>query len=413
MRALLRFLLVQVALWHPLTANSQNTDSLKETRLTVSSETAREREQTAEEDPMARRRSDRVDRVDDWSKLPDELELYASARLRYNLSDGESIWGDGGSRAGLSGQWQFRPKAWLFGRAEAGFNLLDQASALLNPKGRSSNLDDDVFARLAYAGVETPDLIAMVGKNWSTYYQVAGFTDRFEGTGGDASGAFNANTDGGATGTGRADRVLQSRFLIDFFPDNWWVKPFNLNVQMQHGESIPSVAGVDYGTSFGLSAILQLLNDYTVGIAYNEAKVRDTDDQRVRGAGIDGNARALLLGTKWYGDKWYLGIIASWLDNHETTNEGIYFDAWGSELFASYQIADRWWLLGGWNYLKPRSGETQAGAYRINYGVLGLRYTFRDFERMIYAEIRLDDGHNADGSATKNVYSVGLRWDFP
>ena len=81
-----------------------------------------------------------------------------------------------------------------------------------------------LFLRLGYVGLEIPDLIAAFGKNWSTYYQIAGFTDRFESTGGSASGAFNAQTDGGNTGTGHADRTLQARMLIDYFPDNRWLK---------------------------------------------------------------------------------------------------------------------------------------------------------------------------------------------
>lgn len=379
----------------------------------VGSDLARDRERAAEEDPLAQRQADRVDRVDEWLAEPDRIEFSASARVRYNVRDGESIWGDGGSRAGLSGQWQFRPQWWLFGRAEAGFNLLDQLGVDLNPKGRSGGNESEVFTRLLYAGIETPDLMAVAGKNWSTYYQVAGFTDRFESTGGSAAGVYNAGTDGGNTGTGRADRVLQTRLLIDLFPDDWWIKPFNLNVQVQHGEPVPKLDGVDYGTAFGLSAILQLLNDYTVGIAYNRAKLRDFDDPRVRAAGIDGDAHALLLGTRWYGERWYVGITLSWLDNHETTNENNYFDGRGAELYGSFRVADRWWLVGGWNYLKPAGNQAQAGAYRINYGVLGVRYTIRDFARMVYAEARLDDSTNADGSGMGNVYTIGVRWDFP
>ena len=47
------------------------------------------------------------------------------------------------------------------------------------------------------------------------------FTDLFQGNGGSASGTYNAGTDGGATGTGRADSVLQSRFLVSP-PRSWF-----------------------------------------------------------------------------------------------------------------------------------------------------------------------------------------------
>ncbi len=387
--------------------------SADDTHLQIPSEQARQRERTEEEDPLSKRQADRVDRVDEWLDEPDEFEFYGSARVRYTVRDGKSDWDDGGSRLGLSGQWQYRPRSWLFGRAEAGFKLINKTDQTLAPKGRSKDQDDEVFARLLYAGIESPNLIALAGKNWSTYYQVAGFTDRFESTGGSAGGTYNANTDGGNTGTGRADRVLQTRLLIDFFSDDWWIKPFNLNIQLQHGEPIPAVDGVDYGTAYGLSAILQLLNDYTVGIAYNRAMVTDTTDDRVRAAGIDGDAEALLIGTRWYGERWYVGAVVSRLDNHETTNERTYFDGWGFEVYGSYELTGRWWLIGGWNYLTPNDDQAQAGDYRLNYGVIGARYTLKDAARMFYVELRLDDSRDADGSDMGNVYAAGVRWDFP
>lgn len=376
-------------------------------------EAAQERERSAEEDPLAKRQSDRVDRVGKWLDEPDGIDLSASARIRYKVRDDGSGWDDGDSRAGVSGQWQFRPQSWLFGRAEAGFNLLNHLDAVLDAADRPHDDENRVFARLLYAGVETQDFMLVAGKNWSTYYQVAGFTDRFESTGGSASGTYNADTDGGNTGTGRADRTLQARLMIDFPPQMKWIKPFNLNLQLQHGEPIPHVDGRDYGTAFGASAILQLLNDYTLGIAYNRAKVPNPADPRLRAAGIDGDAQALLFGSRWYGERWYLGATFSWLENHETTDQSVYFDGRGAELYGSYRLAKRWWLSAGWNVLRPTSDQLQAGAYRVNYGVLGVRYTFRDFARMLYAEARFDHGRLTDGSPMGDVFTFGVRWDFP
>ena len=70
------------------------------------------------------------------------------------------------------------------------------------------------------------------GKNWSTYYRVASFTDRFQGTGASASGAFNAGTDDGYTGTGRADGFIQTRGLVNTFKTTSILKPLNLNLQV-------------------------------------------------------------------------------------------------------------------------------------------------------------------------------------
>jgi len=170
---------------------------------------------------------------------------------------------------------------------------------------------------------------------------------------------------------------------------------------------------VDYGTAFGISTTLQLLNDYTVGIAYNQADIKDKNDPRVREAGINGNAEAFLIGTRWFDEKWYLATILSRLPDHETTDEGFYFDGWGLKLYRSYKLANKLWLNAGYNYLEPDSDEHQAGDYRINYGVIGARYTFRNLERMVYLEMTINNSRSAEGSEIGNVYTVGVRWDIP
>ena len=62
------------------------------------------------------------------------------------------------------------------------------------------------------------------------------------------------------------------------------------------------------------------------------------------------------------------------------------------------------WVVGGWNVLEPDSNQPLAGNYRLRYGVLGLRYTFDKFRKMVYSEIRLDDSLNSDGTRLGNTY---------
>lgn len=376
---------------------------------------ARQRESAAEEDPLSQRalKKRQEKRVGPEPK-PKTFGIYTSLRLRYRQVDGGSVWGDGGSRVGASATGQINPSLRLFARAEAGFNLLDELDQVFQPSGSSNSTgDDSVFKRLLYAGVETPQLFTTFGKNWSTYHQVASFTDRFDASGGAASGVYNAGTDGGAVGTGRADRVLQARFLYDFLPKNFPILPFDLNVQIQRGERIPHVADASYGTAVGLSAILKTQRDYTIGIAYNYAEVRDNNAPRFRAAGIDGNAGALLLGTRWFGDNWYLGTTFSFLENIETTDQGIYFDGNGWELYSQRRLKGPVWLVAGVNYLKPDDDDKSlVGEYEVKYAVLGLRYDLGKKGRKIYLEGRHDAGANTDGSDVDNVVTLGFRWDL-
>ena len=127
----------------------------------------RRRELGAEEDPLARQQAKHVETPEAVIAEPDKFRLYGSVRIRYRDTDSGSFWGDGGSRFGLSGRWQFRPETWLFGRGEAGLNLLDTADLLFNRGDRppDAKLGDEVFLRLLYLGIETPDIMLTAGKN--------------------------------------------------------------------------------------------------------------------------------------------------------------------------------------------------------------------------------------------------------
>jgi hypothetical protein len=74
------------------------------------------------------------------------------------------------------------------------------------------------------------------------------------------------------------------------------------------------------------------------------------------------------------------------LQNHETTDEGMYFVGWGWELYSQYELREKIWLTGGWNYLRPDS-DRSAGDYLFKYGVIGLGYSKDGFQNMVYANV--------------------------
>ena len=102
----------------------------------------------------------------------------------------------------------------------------------------------------------------------------------------------------------------------------------------------------------------------------------------------------------------------AWLDNIETTDKLKYVNARGMELYAQRQLGDKWWLIAGGNWLKPNKDDPEAGDYEIVYGVIGLRYTFDSFNRMVYADWKIDRGTLFDGADAENEFTVGFRWDF-
>jgi predicted porin len=390
-------------------------DPVKDSKPAKVQEQAVDREVNADEDPLDATVLDIKDKPPFYiHKDHTSFGFYSSVRMRYTNTNQEGgALSDGGSRAGVNGEFQFRPRFWLLGRAEVGFNIFDTVNNLLGGSNQLGTGDEKVSARLLYAGLQTSNTTATYGKNWSTYYQVSGITDRFASFGGDASGTYNALTDGGPTGTGRADGVLQGRFSIKSPWKYLDLQPFKLNVQVQNGETIPQAGGEDYGFTFGASALLVTTSEKFLGIAYNQASVDKKNFPALAQYGIDGDAKALIIGTRRFGDKYFIGSNLARLENQETSDAGHYFDGWGWELFSSYNFSDRWWAVGGWNILQPDNKQPLIGDYRIRYGVLGLRYTFDEFRRMVYTEIRLDESKAEDGTRPGNTYTIGVRWAFP
>ncbi len=396
------------------TAETDN-DTEEEDDEELVADEVHERELGAEEDPLARQQSTLVDKLEEVIARPDEFKLYGSLRIRYRDTDAGSFWGDGGSRFGASARWQFKPETWLIGSGEAGINLLDTADLLFNRGDRppGSKVGDAIFMRLLYLGIETPDYNVTAGKNWSTYYRVSSFTDRFQGTGASASGTFNAGTDGGYSGTGRADKVLQTRGLVNVVKAISVLKPLNINFQVQHGRPIPTIPDKNYKTTVGLSSVLRTEKGLGIGLALNYANIDSADLPALSANGITGDATALILGARKYSDDWYLGTVVARLKNHETTDKDIYFDGTGWEVYSQYRVYKQWWAVAGWNKLKPDTSEVQAGAYDLDYGVIGVRYSFQGFRQMIFANARLESSTAQDGTEVGNVYTIGVRWDLP
>ena len=371
------------------------------------------RELSAEEDPLSSAKLEREASLEEEVREGEDpapgfgFNIYGSVRVRYREQDGNDAWEDGSSRLGIQVDRRFANQSFLFARYEAGFNVLDA----LDLDTGTEEFKDTIFTRLGHVGLETPSTQTIAGKNWSTYYEVGAFTDRFMGAGGSASGVFNAKTDGGPTGTGRADRALQTKLALDFLPHKVF-KPFKLNVQAQYGNTIPFGGDADYGTAIGISAVMTTERDFTLGVAYNHAEVDLDDHPSLRDVGLSGDARSLIIGTRSFGERWYAGFLLAKMENHETTNEGIYFDGWGSELYGQYQLSDKVWFVGGYNILEPDSDQAQAGDYRTRYLMTGLRYSFDDFRRMIFANVRFNDSLDADGTQAANVYTIGIKWDL-
>ena len=342
-----------------------------------------------------------------------QFEWYASARVHavnaYNVTNDESSTNlaDGNSRIGARVQWDPAESWSLFSRLELGFDAVTLFSGKASTEGFGS-----LTPRLFNVGFENDKLLVSYGQSWSTYYKVAGVTDKFSVFGGNASGVYNAATVGDKTGLGRAEQVVQARVYVDDFQGLFDLKPFNLNIQYQRPTDIPFTESDKYEYGYGISVWLETESEFGIGLAYNRSVVPKEIIAGTNPAGLDGDAEAFAMGFRTFGEKWYASLTYSDLRNVEVTNLGQYVDSQGVELYAQRQISDRWWIIGGGNYLKPTGDDPDAGEFEIKYVVLGARYTFRSFERMVFMEYKFSESRTVSGDPGKDELSLGVRWDF-
>ncbi|WP_419533574.1 porin [Endozoicomonas sp.] len=247
--------------------------------------------------------------------------------LRYIDQDKGEHTGDS-SRINFAFEHKMTEATTVFAKTEWGFDT-------------TGDKDDYFWQRLAYVGAKNDQLGSIAyGQQWSTYGMVAGWTDVFAATGGEASGFYGA--DGDALGTARAEDALQY---------NHSFMGLNVSAQYQVGEESVDTNETRDG-SYAVAASYDLPMGLSIGAAYNEAKVEVT--------GANGyKAKSAIVGAKFEADKIYAALTYADLKNRETSDYlGAVEKAEGIELYASYQLNEMFKIGGGYNQLKDKSNTT-------------------------------------------------------
>ena len=141
---------------------------------------------------------------------------YGSLRTIIGISDGVAQVQDDATRVGI--KFSTRGPIKVFAQTEWGVDLV-QSETQFNVSaqtdqgfGTLTKVTNPVFtARLGLVGVDLNKWGKLsFGKQNSVHYDITDYTtDRFNVFGGQASATYVAGTDGGVTGTGRADQVVQ------------------------------------------------------------------------------------------------------------------------------------------------------------------------------------------------------------
>nr|WP_297309389.1 porin [uncultured Flavobacterium sp.] len=353
-----------------------------------------------------------------------EVTPYASLRGHFAVYDKEVALQENVSRIGAKVAVE-KGNVTFLAATELHLNLF-QGGASFNVDGNDANEFLDVQAvqnqrafnnRVGYIGIDLNKYGTFTfGKQWSVYYDVAGYTDQFIIFGGTASATYVGGTDGGASGTGRASQAAIYRNQIgDFY--------IGAQAQMRGGNNDKFIDG------YGFSAQYNFLSDFYIGASFNRVFLSDDLIDQKKIIGLDGQPTYYAGGLKYQGKKLFVSALAAVQKNgdftqgtllnpnNEIIHPAVVFNATGFEFFANYNF-DTFGIHAGYNYYKPDLDKLRSNVnelpvnseFEISRAIVGFSYQPLKFVQ-IYGEQRLAFGKNAMGQKNESVFALGMKID--
>ncbi|AMY09074.1 Outer membrane pore protein E precursor [Luteitalea pratensis] len=337
------------------------------------------------------------------------FEPYGQLRTHLAAYDDTAEVQDNATRVGIN--FRTRGSVKMFAGTEWGVNLVQsdtQFNLSASGNGDFGVVETDTspvfIARLGFIGVDFgPVGRVAIGKQGSVHYDITSYTtDRFNVFGGQGTSTYVAGTDGGATGTGRADRVVNYR--------NTLFKILDVGVQGQF-------RGGKESDGAGGSVQLTVLPGVKFGGAYTHTNWSQNTRNLVQGLRGDGEYAA--LGTRIDWRAFQMGLVYSHQDNGDMVQvpfedivTPVAFDADGVELFLQGRIK-RLGLIGGFTYQDPKVRDTLLDPdFNTKYAILGAEW-FVARTAKIYTESKIDlDSVSPTGASGDSVFTIGFRYDF-
>jgi predicted porin len=339
------------------------------------------------------------------------FEPYGSIRTIVGISNDQAQVQDDATRVGIN--FTTRGAVKVFATTEWGVNLVQSetqfnvGATTAQGFGTLTQTTSPVFgARLGYVGVDFGRLGRLsFGKQNSTHYDITSYTtDRFNVFGGQASATYVGGTDGGTSGTGRADQTV--------LYTNKFAKIFEFGAQAQlRGANAPQALD-----GFGFSLQAKVLPGLKIGGAYNKTYFSDLAEQTIFHGGTDywtvgakGTWRFVEYGAVWARER--NGDLVFTPDEHGLNTIPVVFSANGLELYSRFKFG-RFAAVGGFIDYAPRNLSPLINPnFKTRYAVLGAEWHISP-SGYAFLEARLGDTTNAEGQGGYNATAVGFRYDF-
>jgi len=338
---------------------------------------------------------------------------YGSLRTIVSISDSGSQVQDDASRVGINFT-TFGPIK-VFATGEWGVNLVrsettfNAGASTAEGFGVITQDTQSVFnARLGFIGVDFGRLGRLsFGKENSTHYDIAGYTtDRFNVFGGQSTATYVAGTDGGQSGTGRADQVIMYHLKFAKIID------FGAQGQLRTYDTPQAFNG------FGFSLQAAVLPGLKIGGAYNKTYFNPQFTQAVFNGGHTdywtlggkGDWRNLEWGAVWArqtnGD---IAFIPNPAGGQESVAVG--FSANGVEIYSRLKFGKFAAVLGFEDYIPYDLNPVINSDFKTRYGILGAEWHFSK-SGYAFLEVRLGDSVDAQGKDVSRAAAIGFRYDF-
>lgn len=336
------------------------------------------------------------------------FEPYGQWRTHLALFNDTAEVQDNATRVGIN--FRTRGAIQMFVGTEWGVNLVKSSTqfnlSAAGPDGFgevTTTTSSPFIARLGFIGIDFgPAGRVAIGKQWSVHYDVTGYTtDRFNVFGGQGTSTYVAGTDGGATASGRADRVVTYR--------NKFLNMIDVGLQGQYrGADADGVGG---------SAQVTIVPGVKVGAAFTRTNWPQATRDAIQG--LDSSADYAAVGTRIDWRFLQLGLVYTHQGSGDMVqvpvgdaNRNVAFDANGVELYARAGVSPLW-VIGGFTHQGPSDRDPLLDPdFKTSYMILGGEW-FVASRAKLYTESKIDlDTVSATGAPGGSVFTIGFRYDF-
>ncbi|PMG29473.1 porin [Shewanella sp. 10N.286.52.C2] len=352
---------------------------------------------------------------------------FIDARIYSGQGETEIV--NGASRINFAFDRQMNDGWATFAKFEWGVNPFGNSEIVYSAGSQfESQSDDFLNNRLGYVGVSNDTYGSIsLGKQWGVWYDVVAGTNYPIVWDGNAAGVYTYNkADGAINGVGRGDKTIQYRNSFDKFS-------FGAQVQLKQNEfdiyedenvdgfsDVPSISDeeslgtVEYGNTFGLSAMYQFTDELSVGIGYNTGKFEGELENGTRIEERDEIYGLSVTYGNWDAEGIYFSANYNENKFHDTDNIGRMIESSkGVESLVSYRFDNNIRVFLAYNMLDADNvlGADEGEVFKRQFTTAGIHYIW-DTNTILYFEGRIDSsdfrGTNEDKMKISEDDGIGF-----